>query len=160
MIFVHAYQLTVPVLASLASEEGQGSWPKRWQSLLSFKLVPRESSPNLQKPTEKLPLLPWLHSVLQWSVDHSSPLSPEMTAWSITVIRSNAMMSTVSSHNSFSQQKEQQCQPQLKTQGLACIHTHTGAAHPPCVVCVGSNYQLSLLYVYVLRVVPSCHHRV
>ncbi len=37
-------------------EEGQSSWPKRWQSLLSLKLVPRESLPSMQKPTEKLPL--------------------------------------------------------------------------------------------------------
>ena len=98
---------------AICPEEGQSSWPKRLQSLLSsFKLVPEK--PNLQKPTEKLPLLPWLYSVLQSSVDHSSPLSPEMAAYSITVIRSNPIMTTVSSNCSFSQQKEQQCQPQLK----------------------------------------------
>ena len=38
-------------------EEGQSSWPKHSQSLLFVRLVPRESSFDVQEPTENLPLL-------------------------------------------------------------------------------------------------------
>ena len=58
-VFGHAYNWTVPLLASIYTichEEGQSSWPKCWQSLLSFNLVPRESLCSMQTPTEKLPL--------------------------------------------------------------------------------------------------------
>ena len=46
---------------TLHPEEGQSSWPKLRQSLLFIKLVLRESSFDMQKPTEKLPLHIYVH---------------------------------------------------------------------------------------------------
>ena len=50
--FIHA-----TLVFTFRPKEGQSRWPKRRQSLLFIKLVPRGSSFNMQEPTEKLSLI-------------------------------------------------------------------------------------------------------